>query len=109
MTAAARARRRAPEIQLSPRQYEVAVLLRAGMSRSEVARELGVTGNTVKTLTTAVYRALGVRSREELAHASFGPWPDRRCAICRVTFTPARQAQRFCSDWCANVSSGAAS
>lgn len=86
-----------PGLALSPRQYEVAVLLRAGLSRPQVARELGVEANTVKTVTTVVYRALGIQTREELGRVSFSSWPQRSCALCGGAYTPVRRAQRFCS------------
>jgi predicted ATPase/DNA-binding CsgD family transcriptional regulator len=50
---------------LTPRQREVLALLAKGLRNKEIATELGVTPKTVMHHTTAVYGALGVRSRSE--------------------------------------------
>ncbi|MBI1302934.1 MAG: hypothetical protein GC172_03995 [Phycisphaera sp.] len=52
---------------LSPRELEIATLLQQGKSRPEVARQLGLTPNTVSTLSKTIYRKLGVHGRAELA------------------------------------------
>jgi DNA-binding CsgD family transcriptional regulator len=55
--------------QLSPREVEVAQALATGLTRAEVAKALGVTANTVGTLSTRIYRKLGVKTRLQLARA----------------------------------------
>jgi LuxR family transcriptional regulator, maltose regulon positive regulatory protein len=50
---------------LTGREQAVLSLLRKSMSVSEIARELYLSGNTVKTHRRAIYRKLGVRTREE--------------------------------------------
>lgn len=54
---------------LSPRERQVAEALAVGMSRPVVAVRLGVSANTVATLSRRVYAKLGIRSRAELARA----------------------------------------
>ncbi len=53
---------------LSPREREVALMLASGRSRPEIARELGVTTNTVATIGKRIYAKLGVRRRAELSN-----------------------------------------
>ena len=48
---------------LTERQQEIFRLLRLKRSNKEIARELGVTENTVKVHTVALYRALGMKGR----------------------------------------------
>lgn len=50
---------------LSPREYKVLHLLAAGLSTREVADELVVSLNTIKTQVQSLYRKLNVRSRQE--------------------------------------------
>jgi DNA-binding CsgD family transcriptional regulator len=56
-------------LSLSPRERQVAEALAIGMSRPVVAVQLGVSANTVATLSRRVYSKLGIRSRAELARA----------------------------------------
>ncbi len=52
---------------LTPRQTEVArLMVSTGLSIKEIAAELGISEGSVRTHSTAIYRALGVRSRPEL-------------------------------------------
>ena len=53
---------------LSPREREVALMLASGRSRPEIARDLGVTSNTVATIGKRIYAKLGVRRRAELSN-----------------------------------------
>jgi LuxR family maltose regulon positive regulatory protein len=50
---------------LSQQELRVLRLLVAGMSNTEIASELVVSNNTVKTHVKSIYRKLGVKSREE--------------------------------------------
>jgi DNA-binding NarL/FixJ family response regulator len=50
---------------LTPRQQEALKLLVQGKSNREIAKGLGLSENTVKVHSAAVYRALGVSSRTE--------------------------------------------
>lgn len=51
---------------LAPRELQVARALAEGLSRPQIASLLGVSPNTVVTLSARVYRKLGVRSRAQL-------------------------------------------
>ncbi len=53
--------------QLSPREHEVARAIALGRSRKHVASQLGISVNTVGTLTKRVFAKLGVRKSSELA------------------------------------------
>jgi len=53
---------------LSPREREIALLLVNGRSRPEIAKALGVSINTVATITKRIYAKLGVRRRVELSN-----------------------------------------
>jgi LuxR family maltose regulon positive regulatory protein len=50
---------------LSPQEIRVLRLLAAGLSNGEIASELVVSINTVKTHVKSIYRKLNIRSREE--------------------------------------------
>lgn len=50
---------------LTAREIEVLRRLRSSLSLSEIASELYLSPNTVKTHTTTLYRKLGARSRSE--------------------------------------------
>ena len=54
-----------PEL-LTPREAEVLEKLRAGASNAQIARELHVGIETVRTHARAIFRKVGVRSRREL-------------------------------------------
>jgi LuxR family maltose regulon positive regulatory protein len=56
----------APAEPLTEREQAVLSLLRRSLSVSEIARELYVSGNTVKTHRRAIYRKLGVSTRQEV-------------------------------------------
>ena len=51
---------------LTPREAEVLALLQGGHSNAQIALELGVGIETVRTHARRVYRKLGVRTRREL-------------------------------------------
>jgi DNA-binding CsgD family transcriptional regulator len=51
---------------LSPREFQIAKLLESGKSRPAIAKELGLTTNTVSSLSKIIYRKLGVQSRAAL-------------------------------------------
>jgi DNA-binding NarL/FixJ family response regulator len=57
-----------PEL-LTPREAAVLELLQAGRSNGEIAAELHVGVETVRTHARHIYRKLGVRSRRELVRA----------------------------------------
>jgi DNA-binding NarL/FixJ family response regulator len=52
---------------LTPREAEVADLLRNGASNAEIAHELSIGIETVRTHARAIYRKLGIGSRRELS------------------------------------------
>lgn len=68
--AAARANPRLPS--LSPRELEVASLLADGRTKQEIAERLGVSFSTVNTITSRVYRKLGVSRRAALVNVMRG-------------------------------------
>ena len=51
---------------LAIREREILELILANRKRKEIALELHLSENTVKTYTRTLYSKLGVRSREEL-------------------------------------------
>ena len=55
-----------PEKQLTPKEREVLRLLRAGVKRKDIAVQLCLSENTVKTHIRNLYSKMGVSSREEL-------------------------------------------
>ncbi|HZR83260.1 MAG TPA: response regulator transcription factor [Candidatus Binatia bacterium] len=59
--------RRPAENALSPREEEVARCVARGLRNAEIAKELAITEETVKTHLNRVFRKLGVRDRMELA------------------------------------------
>jgi len=56
---------------LTPREASVLELLQKGRSNAEIANELSIGVETVRTHASNVYRKLGVSSRRELAAAPF--------------------------------------
>jgi DNA-binding NarL/FixJ family response regulator len=55
---------------LSPREREVLSLVAAGATNSEIASDLGIGEETVKTLLARAYSKLGVRRRAEAVAAA---------------------------------------
>ncbi len=55
---------------LSPQEQRVLRLLAAGLSNPEIARELVVSTNTIKTQVKSIYRKLNVSTREEARAAA---------------------------------------
>ena len=64
-----RCARAAREYDLTRREEEVLALLLEGCSRSEIARELYVSGDTVKSHVRNLYRKMGVSGKDELVDA----------------------------------------
>jgi DNA-binding NarL/FixJ family response regulator len=64
--------------ELSVRERDVLRLIARGYSNKRIAREIGVSVNTVKHLASAAYRTLGVVSRAEaiVAARQRGIFPD---------------------------------
>ena len=56
-------------VMLTPRQYDAARLIAAGVQRAEAARRLGVTCSTIDQHIRSASRRLGVEGRRELAAA----------------------------------------
>src|SRR5438132_4825315 len=71
---ASRGRPRHPDI-LTPREWEVLELVRAGASNSQIAERLGITERTAKFHVSEILSKLGVTSREEAATVAL---PERR-------------------------------
>ena len=65
-------RRRSRRETLTDRELEVLRLLQGSLSLSEIAGELFISPNTVKTHAKAVYRKLGVGSRTEAVQIARG-------------------------------------
>lgn len=63
--------RSAEAIELSNREREVALLVSRGLTNRLMARQLGISENTVGRHLENIYRKLGIRSRTELAAWSF--------------------------------------
>lgn len=58
-----------PDEPLTPREREVMVLLASGYTRREIAFELGLSENTVKTHLNLAYARLGARNNVEAINA----------------------------------------
>ena len=56
---------------LSPQEQRVLRLLAAGLSNPEIAQELVVSINTIKTQVKSIYRKLNVNSREEAGDLAY--------------------------------------
>lgn len=52
--------------ELTPRETEVAELMRHGMTNREIAERLGVSVNTVKKHLASAYSKMGIRSRRQI-------------------------------------------
>jgi len=65
-------RRRRPAPQLTPRQWELLGLVAAGYTNGQIARQLGISAQTVRTHLQNIYARLGVSSRTA-AVAKAGP------------------------------------
>ena len=52
---------------LTPREREIAIGIAEGLSRGQIADQLGISKNTVSTLLTRAYKKIGVSSQTELA------------------------------------------
>ena len=62
------ARLRSPEMNaLSPREEEVVRCVAQGLRNAEVAKQLSISEQTVKTHLNSIFRKLGIRDRVELA------------------------------------------
>jgi DNA-binding CsgD family transcriptional regulator len=57
---------------LTPREAEVLELLQEGMSNAEIALDLSIGIETVRTHARNIYAKLGVNSRRDLARLSSG-------------------------------------
>jgi DNA-binding CsgD family transcriptional regulator len=68
---------------LSPREFEVYELLRAGLPNREIARLLFIEQSTVKAHTHRIYDKLGVRSRSALAVQAALERPDQATSAIR--------------------------
>ena len=54
----------ATEVDLTPRENEVLVLVRQGLANKQIARRLGITERTVKAHLTSVFASIGVVDRD---------------------------------------------
>ena len=50
---------------LTPREYQVAMLVARGLSNRDIARQLGITEGTVKLHMHQILRKLGVKTKSE--------------------------------------------
>ena len=60
---------------LTPREYQVALMVGHGLSNKEVARELEISDGTVKLHVHNIFQKLGARSRYCLIHRMVSPKP----------------------------------
>lgn len=58
------------ETRLTPRQHDILKLVSKGLANKEIALQLGMSDNTVRTHLMLVFRQLGVRSRTAAASAA---------------------------------------
>jgi DNA-binding NarL/FixJ family response regulator len=61
------------EVDLTPRESEVLVLVRQGLANKQIARRLGISERTVKAHLTSVFASIGVADRTQAAL-----WAERR-------------------------------
>lgn len=61
------------EVDLTPRETEVLVLVRRGLANKQIARRLGISERTVKAHLTSVFASIGVVDRTQAA-----VWAERR-------------------------------
>ena len=61
------------EVDLTPRESEVLVLVRRGLANKQIARRLGISERTVKAHLTSVFATIGVVDRTQAAL-----WAERR-------------------------------
>jgi DNA-binding NarL/FixJ family response regulator len=61
------------EVDLTPRESEVLVLVRHGLANKQIARRLGISERTVKAHLTSVFASIGVSDRTQAA-----VWAERR-------------------------------
>ncbi|MNT33671.1 Nitrate/nitrite response regulator protein NarL [compost metagenome] len=73
---------------LTPRQFEVLMLLARGLPAKIIGRRLNVSVATVKSHTSAIYRALRVRGKVEAVHVA------RRRGVCLEAVKGRAQTQR---------------
>lgn len=64
---------RPSEVDLTPRETEVLVLVRQGLANKQIARRLGISERTVKAHLTSVFASIGVVDRTQAA-----VWAERR-------------------------------
>jgi DNA-binding NarL/FixJ family response regulator len=64
-------RRRHPVPRLTPRQWELLRLLAAGHTNTQIARQLGISGGTVRTHLENIYEKLNVSSRTAAVTRAF--------------------------------------
>jgi LuxR family maltose regulon positive regulatory protein len=64
---------------LSPQERRVLHLLAAGLSNPEIANELVVSVNTIKSQVRSIYRKLNVNSRQEARDAADLPLVSGKC------------------------------
>jgi len=57
-----------PGAELTPRQYEIAMLAACGHTNAEIAEQLGISINTVKVRLKQAFERLDVNNRTELAN-----------------------------------------
>lgn len=57
--------------QLTPRELEILTLIGHGLSRMQIASRLGISYNTVRTHTVAIYGKLAVNNRVQAAVAAY--------------------------------------
>jgi two-component system nitrate/nitrite response regulator NarL len=68
--------------ELTPREYQVALLVGRGLSNKEVGRELGVSDGTVKLHVHNIFQKLGERNRygliQRMVSSRSAEWPSSR-------------------------------
>lgn len=68
----------ARQLELSPRQAQIARCLLADLSDEEIARSLGLAWNTIRCHVQRLHEKLGAHSRLQLATRIFAVYRDRR-------------------------------
>ncbi len=67
---------------LTPRQRDILIARAVGKTNFAIARELGISPQTVKNVVTAMFRRLDARNMEHAIWMTFAPAPDETIISC---------------------------
>jgi DNA-binding CsgD family transcriptional regulator len=77
---------------LTPREYQVALMVARGLSNKEIGRELGVSDGTVKLHVHNIFQKLGEKNRygliQRMVSSGIAEWPTSRGGQARPDEAP---------------------